>query len=87
VYLDRLVRANTHAFREVLNMSEAVKEIFLESAEKYGWLNDRYVDKKQLNDMFVEKEQIAKKLLSIGISVEKVAEATELPVDTVESLL
>jgi len=82
VYLDRLVRANTHAFREVLNMSEAVKEIFLESAEKYGWLNDRFNDR-----LSMEKKHIAKKLLSLGISVEKVAEATELPVDTVESLL
>ena len=82
VYLDRLVRANTHAFREVLNMSEAVKEIFLESAEKYGWLNDRFNDR-----LSMEKKHIAKKLLSLGNSVEKVAEATELPVDTVESLL
>ena len=78
VFLDRLVKANPSAFTEVLNMSEAVKEIFLEGAEKYGWLEDKLVD---------NKKKIAKKLLLLGDPIEKVAEATELPLETVRALM
>jgi len=77
VFLDRLVKANPNAYMEAINMwSDDIKEIFLEGAEKYGWLEDKFVDKKQ----------IAKKFLLLGVSVEKVAEATELPVETVMDL-
>ena len=58
-------------------MSEAVKVIFLEGAMRYGWLDDK----------FVERKKIAKKLLLLGDPVGKVAEATELSVETVEALL
>jgi len=57
-------------------MSETLMEIFLEGAEEYGWLDDK----------FVEKKKIARKLLLLGVSVEKVAEATELPIETVNAL-
>jgi hypothetical protein len=78
VYLDRLIKANPGAFKEAMNMiSEAAKEIFLEGAEKHGWLNDR--DEKN-------KKETAKKLLLLGDSVEKVVGVTELPIETVRDL-
>ena len=76
-YLDRLAKANLAVFKEALNMSETLKEILLEGAEEYGWLDKRF---------FAEKEKIAKRLLLLGDPVEKVAEATELPIETVEQL-
>ena len=58
-------------------MSEAVKEIFLETAEENGWLDDKFVDKRK----------IAKDMLLDGESIEKVARWTRLPISTVEMLL
>jgi len=58
-----------------------IKDIFLEGADKYGWLDNRYNDREIENS-----KKIAKKLLLIGVSVEKVADATELPLDTVISI-
>ena len=60
-----------------------IKDIFLEGAEKYGWLENKFVDVKKIEQKI---EQIAKKMLLIGVSVEKVADATELPIDTVVSI-
>ena len=57
-------------------MSDAVKEIILETAEKNGWLEDKFVD----------KNTIAKKLLSLGVSIEKVAEATGFTLKELEQL-
>ena len=77
VYLDRLIRANIVAFKEVTEMSEAVKEIFLETAEENGWLDDKIEQ---------ERKKIARKFLLLGVPIEKVAEAAELSIETVESL-
>ena len=47
-YLDRVIRANLLAFKEAIKMSEAVKYVFLETAEENGWLDDhaeRYIHK------------------------------------------
>jgi len=76
VFLDRIVKANPSAFMEAMNMSEAVKEIFLEGAEKYGWLEDKFADKKQ----------IARKLLARGDSAEDVAEVMEMPIEAIIGL-
>ena len=76
MYLDRLIRANVDAFREAMNMTETVKEIFLEGAEQYGWLNEKFVDKKET----------AKKMLMRGYSVEEVADILELSIETVTGL-
>jgi len=78
VYLDRLVKANQNAFMEAMSMfTEGVRDIFMEGAERYGWLADREIER---------LKAVAKKLLLLGDSVEKVAEATELPVETVISV-
>ena len=82
IYLDRLVKANADVFLEVMDMSESVKEIFLEGAERYGWLDDRFAEhSKQV------AERIAKKFLLLGDSIEKVSEATGLPVEVVANLM
>jgi len=81
VYLDRVIKANPNAFKEAINMTEAVKEIFLEGAEKYGWLNDKYEQNK-----IQDRKETAKKMLMRGYSVEDAAEIVDLPIETVMSL-
>ena len=78
VYLDRLVKANPDAFMEAMNMSEAVKEIFLEGAARYGWLDEKFEQ---------DRKKTAKKMLERGYSVEEVSEIMELPLDLIQSLL
>jgi len=78
VYLDRLIRANIVAFKEATKMSEAVKEIFLKTAEENGWLDDKLEQ---------EKIKMAQKMLIRGYSVEEVAEIMELSLEVVKSLL
>jgi len=82
VFLDRLVKANPDAFKEAMSMfTEDVKEIFLEGAEMHGWLTDRDKSKE------IERlKAVAKKLLLLGDSVEKIADATDLSIDTVLSI-
>jgi hypothetical protein len=78
VFLDRIVKANPNAFKEAMNMfTEGVREIFMEGAEQYGWLDNRTTQ---------DKMKIAKKLLLRGLSIEDVAEDTELPVEKVTSI-
>jgi hypothetical protein len=72
-YLDRLIGANFGVFREAMNMG-VVKEAFLEVATENGWLDDKL-------------SEIAKKLLALGDSAEKVAEATGLSIETVKDLM
>lgn len=81
VYLDRLIRANLAVFKEAMKMSEAVKEIFLETAEENGWLENKFVDRLEL-----DRKNIARKFLSLGVSADKIAEATGLTVEIVEGL-
>ena len=81
VYLDRLIRANLDAFKEATKMSEEVRDIFLETAEENGWLNDRDTNRE------IEKaKKMAKKMLLDGESIEKVVRWTELPLETVISI-
>ena len=82
VYMDRLIKANPAAFEEALSMlTEEAKVIFLEGAEKCGWLNERLEQNTIQN-----KKEIAKNLLLLGDSAEKVAQATKLPIETVINL-
>jgi len=78
VFLDRLVKANLRAFKEAMNMSEAVKEIFLAGAEEHGWLVDRDIENLKV---------VAKRMLLDGESVERVAKWTELSLNTVMDLV
>ena len=78
VFLDRLIKANLSAFKEVIKMGETVMEIFLETIEENGWLDNRFE---------ADKKAIAKDMLLDGESVEKVAKWMRLPISTVETLL
>jgi hypothetical protein len=81
-YLDRLVQANRINFKEMIDMSEAAREIYDEIAAKYGW--DERAKKTGAQEAI---KTVAKKLLLLDIPVEKVAKATELPVETITGLL
>ena len=72
-YLDGLIKANIGTFREAMKVSEAVKELFLEAAEENGWFDER-------------AKEIAKNLLLLGDPIDKVAKATNLPIEMVRSL-
>jgi hypothetical protein len=62
-------------------MTAELREIFMETAEENGWLEDLE------NSRVIEKaKRIAKKLLMEGYPIEKVAETTELPLEIVTSL-
>ena len=63
-------------------------EIYLEGAKKYGWLDAEFIERKKIDAEFIERQKkIAKNLLLLGLPIEKVAEATELSIETVEALL
>jgi len=81
VFLDRLLNANREIFKEAMYMSETVMEIFLEGAKKHGWLNEHYATLEN-----EKAKKIAKRMLMLGDSPEKVSSATELPIDTVLGL-
>ena len=83
VYLDRLGRANHDAFLEAMNMmTEGLKDLILEGAEKYGWLDDII---KQAGEK--SRAEMAKKMLLDGEPIEKVARWTELSIESVAALL
>jgi len=54
--------------------TEGVREIFMEGADRYGWLDNR---------LKKGKMEIARKLLARGDSPNEVADVTDLPIDTV----
>lgn len=79
VFLDRVVKANSSAFKEALNMfTENTREIIMEAIEEHGWLADR-----DSNREIEKAKKIAKRMLMLGDSTEKVSEATELPIDII----
>jgi len=82
VFVNRLAKANPKAYKEAIDMfSEDLRELFLEGAEEYGWL-DKRDSKREIERL----KRVAQKMLMFGDSIEKVVEATELPVDTVLGL-
>ena len=82
VYLDRLMQANQEMFKEAMTVSSTARDLFFEVADREGWLVARE------NECVLEKAKaIAKKMLSMGEPVEKVTEVTELPYETVISLV
>ena len=78
VYLDRLIQANQDAFEEAMTMSNVAKELFFKVAERDGWLADRD---------FENAKTTARKMLLLGRPIEEVIEVTELPRETVISLV
>jgi hypothetical protein len=53
------------------------KDVIIKTAEEFGWLDERYV----------ERKEIAKKMLLRGRPVEEVVEDTNLPYETVVQLI
>jgi hypothetical protein len=80
-YLERIVKANWNAFREVAKMDVAFKEIFLKTAEEDGWLEER--DKKK---MMEEKLEIVKNLRDDGVPIKVIAKNTGLSFQEIEKL-
>ena len=85
VYIDRLIRANENTFKEVSSMSEELKRIWGEIANENGWLAER--DAALIAETAsITARETAKKLLDFGDPVDKIAFATNLPVEEVMEL-
>ena len=81
-YIDRLLQANLLAFKEATtNMSEFVKDFFMEAARENGWQSE-------LEEVGSEQRAIdtAKRMLSNGYAVEEVSKMTALPLEKVREL-
>lgn len=79
VFIDRLVKANENILQEVLAMfSDEVRDIVMKVGEEKGWFNKR--DQIRENN---KAKKIARQLLLLALTPEKIAEATELPLETV----
>ena len=63
-------------------MYPAMKELFLETAEEDGWL-DEWGKKRDIEKL----KTVAKRMLLLGRPVAEVVEVTELPPETVRGLM
>jgi hypothetical protein len=78
-FLYTLIQANRSGAREMMAMSEAVvKEVLMEFAEKYG-----YTAEWEAKGMARGQEDAVRRLQRYGMGAEQIAEALELPLDTV----
>ena len=80
-YIDRLIRSNKAAFKEVMKMSEELKRIWNEIVDEYGWYAER-----EAALIATTARETARKLLGFGDPVEKIAIATNLPIEEVMEL-
>ena len=79
VFLDRLASANKKSYKEAVDMlTESMREVFLEGADEYGWLDSRY---KKIEEEAARK--FAQGSLIRGFSIEDIASITRLPIETI----
>ena len=84
-YLECLVRANWNTFREVIRMMPEFKEIFLETAEEDGWLEER--DRKIARETARETaREIARGLKQDNIPLNVIVKNTGLTLQEVEAI-
>ena len=76
-YLECITKANWKTFREVIEMSQSFKELFLETAEEDGWLDEW--GKKKI-------KEVAKGLKVDNVPVEIIVKHTKLTLQEVEAL-
>jgi len=78
-YLEVILRANSRVFLEVYKMSDAItfEEVFTEAGIIPEWIE------RGRNE---GREQTVRNLYSMGMSAEKIAQATELPLERVRAL-
>jgi hypothetical protein len=85
VYTERLIMANWNAFREVVKMYPAFKELFLETAEEDGWLDDR-LNQEAAETAAKTAKQIARELKSNKVPMNVIVTSTKLTLQEVEAL-
>ena len=99
-YLDVILRANSKVFVEVFKMADAMtfEEVFTEAGFIPEWVErgrkegiklgiEKGIEKGMEKGIEKGREQTVRNLLSMGMSVEKIAQATELPVERVKALV
>ena len=96
-YLDRLIKANSLVYKEAMEMG-ALKDIFLETAEEKGWLDDvrqqgieqgitQGITQGLQRGKLESTIQFAKKMLIRGHPIEVISEDTGLSEETIIGLL
>jgi predicted transposase/invertase (TIGR01784 family) len=88
--MDILLRGNPETFLEVQNMARrpTFEEVFTEAGLIPEWMErGRKQGREEGKEQGLEKgkEIIARNLLKMGMSVEEIAQATELPVKKIRS--
>ncbi|MCL1986441.1 MAG: hypothetical protein FWG64_00495 [Firmicutes bacterium] len=81
-FYDRIIAANKKIFKEVMEMGKGWREEFF---------YDIYVHSEEFKKHLAKHEEehsvsIAKRMLSLGNSIENIALSTDLPIETVENL-
>ena len=85
VYLDRLIQANENAFKEVSGMSEELRRIWTEVAIENGWV-DEMMQTVAVETVRETARETAKRLLSFGVPVDVISNATKLTEEEVMEL-
>ena len=86
VYVDRLIQANKEAYKEATRVSEETKKIVLEIAEEDGWFAERdqaIIAVTARETARITARETARKLLDFGDPVDKIAVATNLPIEEI----
>ena len=85
IYIDKLIQANPEAYEEVTKMSAEVKDIVLKIANEDGWFAERdaVIIEETAREVAIET---ARKLLSFGDPIDKIAAVTNLPAEEILEL-
>ena len=89
VYIDRLIQANKEAYKEAIGMSEELKKIWGEIADETGWLAEREQAAVAVAARGAAREnakETAKRLLELGVPMDKISIATKLSVEELMEL-
>jgi hypothetical protein len=87
-YLDVIVRANPEALKEALKMSDAaltLERVFEEAGLTAKWEAQGRAEG-EARGKAEGKAEVARNLIRLGLPLEKVAQATELDLETIKSL-
>jgi hypothetical protein len=83
-YLDVIVRANSASLKEAVKMSKST--VTLEQVLEETGITARAEARGEVKGKAEAKLEVAKNLIKIGLSLEKVVQATELDLETVKNL-
>ena len=84
-YIDVILRANEKTYMEANKMLEETLAEIIEKKGMWPGLAERFADKNAERNIEKGKEIMARNLLRMGMSVEEIAQAAELPIEKIRS--